>query len=143
MEEQFKVGDLLISCTDDPKIFGGPIEPGFVMLVAMKEERWESLRMPKNAYEVIEIRQKMGEVLRDNLLRKRNGNSPVGFTTEQKWIKEDADLSACTGCKKMIMSPKYVLSIEMTMLGNKETIPTGTVLCQSCYDALKIEKNNA
>lgn len=63
-----------------------------------------------------------------------------GISSTQKWVKGDTDLGTCTGCHCMIMSAKYVLSVEVKAGTNSETISTSTVLCQSCYDGLKIEK---
>lgn len=63
-----------------------------------------------------------------------------GISSKQIWVKQDADLSTCSGCHCMIISAKYVLSVEMTAGTNKEVLPTSTELCQSCYDALKLNK---
>jgi hypothetical protein len=63
----------------------------------------------------------------------------TGISTKQFWVKENPDASTCTGCQTMIVSAKYVLSVEIKAGTNTETIPTSTVLCQSCYDALKIK----
>lgn len=64
----------------------------------------------------------------------------TGISSKQVWQKQDADASTCTGCLTMIVSSKYILSVEMKAGNNSMSIPTDTVLCQSCYDALKPEQ---
>lgn len=63
----------------------------------------------------------------------------IGISTSQVWVKEPADASMCSGCETMIVSAKYVLSVRTQILMNSETIPTSTVLCQSCYEAVKLK----
>ena len=65
----------------------------------------------------------------------------IGISSTEKWVKEQGDLSPCTGCKVGIVSAKYVLSIEVKMLNKVEVIPTSTVLCESCYEAIQTKKN--
>lgn len=64
----------------------------------------------------------------------------IGISTKQVWVKHDPDCSTCTTCKTMIVSAKYVLSVEIKCGNNLERIPTNTELCQSCFDALKPEQ---
>lgn len=66
-----------------------------------------------------------------------------GISSKQIWVKQDADLSTCSGCQCMIVSAKYVLAVVLEAGIKSETIETNTELCQSCYDALKPEQKNA
>jgi hypothetical protein len=63
----------------------------------------------------------------------------AGISTSQVWVKEPTDASMCSGCESIIVSAKYVLSVEVKMMNKSEIIPSNTVLCESCYEARKLK----
>lgn len=55
------------------------------------------------------------------------------------WKRKDGDCQPCRNCGDMMISAKYVLTVEMHVAGKKESAETKVAICAPCYEIMEIE----